>query len=176
VPNSIFDAEHNLKAHAQQVLDVLKARPRLPSSPPSPVPPESLRPCSRRLKAPATSCMAASRPTRRSQDQALGVSQRLLKEQGAVNADVVKQLAAGALERSPATMAIAISGVLAHNPMKRGSSVGLVYFCALAKDKPPTVVKEQFGEQSHGQLLGDALHRAFDLIEGSVSPPARKHA
>ena len=46
----------------------------------------------------------------------------------------------------------------------------------LGPEPPPTVVKEQFGEQSHSQVLKDALHRAFDLIEGGVSPPARKHA
>ena len=40
----------------------------------------------------------------------------------------------------------------------------------------PMVVKEQFGEQSHGQVFKDALRRAFDLIEGSVSLHARNHA
>jgi hypothetical protein len=37
-------------------------------------------------------------------------------------------------------------------------------------------VKEQLVEQPHAQLLQDALHRASDLIECSVLPPARKHA
>ena len=42
--------------------------------------------------------------TKEQKTKALDVSERLLKEQGAVNADVVKQLAAGALNRSPATI------------------------------------------------------------------------
>ena len=113
--------------------------------------------------------------TKEHKTKALGVPWRLLKEQGAVNVDVVKQLAAGALERSPATMAIAVSGVLGPEPDEDGNPVGLVYFCVLAKDKQPKVVKEEFGEQPHDQLLERTLHRAFDLIEGSVSPPARKH-
>jgi nicotinamide-nucleotide amidase len=108
--------------------------------------------------------------------KALGVSARLLAEQGAVNADVVQQLAAGALERSPATMAIAVSGVLGPEPDEDGNPVGLVFFCILAKDKPPMVVREHFGNQPHGQLLEKALHRAFDLIEGSAMAPTRKHA
>ena len=114
--------------------------------------------------------------TKEHKTKALGVAWRLLKEEGAVNADVVKQLAAGALERSPATIAIAVSGVLGPEPDEDGNPVGLVYFCVLAKDKQPKVVKEEFGEQAHDQLLEQALHRAFDLIEQSVSPQARKHA
>ena len=73
-------------------------------------------------------------------------------------------------------MAIAVSGVLGPEPDEDGNPVGLVYFCVLANDKLPKVVKEEFGEQPHDQLLELALHRAFDLIEASVSPQARKHA
>jgi hypothetical protein len=46
----------------------------------------------------------------------------------------------------------------------------------LAKDAPPIVVREEYGEQPHDQLLEQTLHRVFDLIEGSVSSLARKHA
>jgi nicotinamide-nucleotide amidase len=56
--------------------------------------------------------------------------------------------AAGALERSPATMAIAVSGVLGPEPDEDGNPVGLVYFCVLAKDRQPKVVKEEFSEQA----------------------------
>lgn len=100
----------------------------------------------------------------------------MLKELGAVNADVVKQLAAGALERSLATMAIAVSGVLGPQPDEDGNPVGLVYFCVLSRDKSPKLVREEFGEQAHDQLLERTLHRAFDLIEVSVSPHAQTHA
>ena len=46
----------------------------------------------------------------------------------------------------------------------------------LAKDKQPKVAKEEFGKLPHDQLLEQTLHRAFDLIEQSVSLIARKHA
>src|SRR5689334_3950174 len=65
--------------------------------------------------------------------QVLGVSGKLLKEKGAVNEEVVTQLAEGALERSPASLAIAVSGVLGPKPDEDGNPVGLVYFCALLK-------------------------------------------
>jgi nicotinamide-nucleotide amidase len=73
-------------------------------------------------------------------------------------------------------MAIAGSGVLGPEPDEDGNPVGLVYFCVLAKDKQPKVVKEEFGEQPHEQLLEQALHRAFDLIEASVPAHTQKHA
>ena len=99
---------------------------------------------------------------------ALGVSRRLLQEQGAVNADVVKQLASGALERSPATLAIAVSGVLGPERDEDDNPVGLLYFCVLAKESPPNIVREEFGQEPHDQLLKKAIHRAFDLIEAAA--------
>jgi nicotinamide-nucleotide amidase len=176
VTNPLPNTDGKLKEHAQQALDALKA--------------------AKVTIVTAESCTAGSVAallaqaegagdilhggfityTKEHKAKALGVSVRLLKEQGAVNADVVKQLAAGAFERSPATMAIAVSGVLGPEPDEDDNPVGLVYFCVLAKDKQPKVVKEEFGEQPHDKLLELALHRAFDLIEVSVSPHARKHA
>jgi len=176
VTNPLPNTNGELKEHAQQTLDALKAAEVTIVT--------------------AESCTAGSIAallaqgegagdilhggfityTKEHKTKALGVPWRLLKEEGAVNADVVKQLAAGALERSPATMAIAVSGVLGPEPDEDGNPVGLVYFCVLAKDKQPKVTKEEFGEQPYEQLLERTLHRAFDLIESSVSPYARKHA
>jgi PncC family amidohydrolase len=169
VPNPIPKTDEKLKAHAQQALDALKA--------------------ARVTIVTAESCTAGSIAamlaqaegasdilhggfityTKEHKTKALGVPWRLLKEHGAVNADVVKQLASGALERSSASMAIAVSGVLGPEPDEDGNPVGLVYFCVLTNDKHPRVVKEEFGEQPHDELLERTLHRAFDLIEVSVS-------
>jgi nicotinamide-nucleotide amidase len=176
VSNPIWNADKKLKARAQQVLDVLKAV--------------------KVTIVTAESCTAGTIAallaqtegasdvlhggfttyTKDHKTKALRVSARLLREQGAVNADVVKQLAAGALECSPASMAIAVSGVLGPEPDEDGNPVGLVYFCVLAKDKPPTVVKEEFGGHPHDLLLQQTLQRALDLIEAAVSPQARTHA
>ena len=113
--------------------------------------------------------------TKEHKTAALGVSERLLQEQGAVNVDVVTQLAAGALERSPATLAIAVSGVLGPEQDEDGNPVGLVYFCVLVKNAPPKVVREEFGRRPHDQLLEDVIHRAFDLIEGAAKSAGPSH-
>ena len=174
--NPLLNKDRRLKEHAQQALDALKA--------------------AKVTIVTAESCTAGSIAallaqaegasdilhggfiayTKEHKTEALGVPWRLLKEQSAVNADVVKELAAGALERSPASLAIAVSGVLGPEPDEDGNPVGLVYFCVMAKDKQPKVVKEEFGKQPYDQLLELALHRALDLIALSVSPHARKHA
>jgi nicotinamide-nucleotide amidase len=106
--------------------------------------------------------------TKEQKMKALGVSARLLKDHGAVNEEVVRQLAAGALERSPASLSLAISGVLGPEEDEDGNPVGLVYFCALANGKAPLIVRERWGKQAPEQLLCLAINRAFDLIESSA--------
>ena len=166
--NSITNADGKLKQHAQQALDALKA--------------------AKVTIITAESCTAGSIAallaqaegasdilhggfityTKEHKAKALGVSVRLLKEYSAVNADVVKQLAAGALERSPATMAIAVSGVLGPEEDEDGNPVGLVYFCGMAKDGAAHIAREDWGKQSPEQLLQLTIARAFDLIESCV--------
>ncbi len=96
--------------------------------------------------------------------EALGVSAALLKEKGAVNAEVVQQLAEGALVRSPASVAIAVSGVLGPEPDEDGNPVGLVYFGACKRGAAPRIVRETFGQQPREVLLQKTIGRALDLI------------
>jgi nicotinamide-nucleotide amidase len=106
--------------------------------------------------------------TKEQKTKALGVSAQLLEEHGAVNEAVVRQLATGALQRSPANISLAVSGVLGPEEDEDGNPVGLVYFCAMAKDGAGQIAREDWGKQSPEQLLRLAIHRAFDLIETVV--------
>jgi nicotinamide-nucleotide amidase len=106
--------------------------------------------------------------TKEQKTKALGVSPQLLKEQGAVNETVVRQLAKGALQRSPASLSLAVSGVLGPEEDEDGNPVGLVYFCAMAKDGAAQIAREDWGKQSPEQLLQLTIARAFDLIESCV--------
>jgi nicotinamide-nucleotide amidase len=96
--------------------------------------------------------------TKAHKTMALGVSQQVLKEQGAVNEEVVRQLAAGALTSSPASLSLAVSGVLGPEQDEDGNPVGLVYFCCQRSGAQPVVVKEEFGKKPPDQLL-QAHHR-----------------
>jgi len=92
----------------------------------------------------------------------------LLREKGAVNEEVVTQLATGALRHSPASISLAVSGVLGPEEDEDGNPVGLVYFCCVRLGAQPVIVKEEFGEKKPEQLLQLTLSRAFDLIESCV--------
>ncbi|HZT00713.1 MAG TPA: CinA family protein [Steroidobacteraceae bacterium] len=98
----------------------------------------------------------------------IGVSADLLREKGAVNEEVVTQLATGALRHSPASVSLAVSGVLGPEEDEDGNPVGLVYFCCTRLGAQPVVVKGEFGEKKPEQLLQLTLSRAFDLIESCV--------
>jgi nicotinamide-nucleotide amidase len=106
--------------------------------------------------------------TKEHKTAALGVSADLLRDKGAVNEAVVVQLAQGALQRSPASLSLAVSGVLGPEEDEDGKPVGLVYFCCVRSGGEPVVVKEEFGEKEPAQLLQRALNRALDLIEQCV--------
>jgi nicotinamide-nucleotide amidase len=99
---------------------------------------------------------------------ALGVSADLLRDQGAVNEEVIRQLARGALRASPASISLAVSGVLGPEEDEDGNPVGLVYFCCMKSGGEPVVVREEFAKQEPDQLLQLTIARAFNLIESCV--------
>ncbi len=107
--------------------------------------------------------------TKQQKATALCVSRALLEKQGAVNEDVVRQLALGALDHSPATLSLAVSGVLGPAEDEDGNPVGLVYFCAVKRGRAPIVLREDFGERPPGELMRLTIDRAFDLIEAAIS-------
>lgn len=99
---------------------------------------------------------------------ALGVSAQLLAGQGSVNEAVVVALARGALARSAANIAVAVSGVLGPDPDEDGNPVGLVYFCVLSRDGPPTVLRKEFGALPHDVLRRETIQTALDAVEEHV--------
>jgi len=106
---------------------------------------------------------------------ALGVSAQLLRDEGAVNEAVARQMAEGALENSPASMSLAVTGVLGPEEDEDGNPVGLVYFCCLVRGRSPAVAKHDFGKHPPDQLLQDAIGRAFDLIQSCIADlPAKQ--
>src|SRR3954469_21184906 len=54
--------------------------------------------------------------TKEQKGQALGVDSGLLREAGAVNAEVAIEMAEGALQRSRASLSLAITGILGPDP------------------------------------------------------------
>jgi len=59
----------------------------------------------------------------------LGVPRAVLKREGAVSEAVVRAMAAGALERTGATIAVAVTGIAGPGGAVPGKPVGTVWFC-----------------------------------------------
>lgn len=73
--------------------------------------------------------------------QTLGVDEELLSREGAVNAAVAAQLCTGALSRSGADIALAVTGVLGPSEDEDGNPVGLIYWGSVRKGDRPRVVQ-----------------------------------
>lgn len=102
--------------------------------------------------------------TKANKAMALGVDDDLLEQQGSVNAEVVRELAAGALSRSPADLALSVSGVLGPSPDEDGNPVGLVYFCCQRRGQNPIHLRRDYGAQPHDTLRRKAVLDALDTI------------
>jgi nicotinamide-nucleotide amidase len=85
-----------------------------------------------------------------------------------VNARVAEQMAEGALARSPADIALAITGVLGPAPDDDGNPVGLVCFATLRRGGAPHTVRRDYGEREHDTLLRLAVTDALSMLAHTV--------
>jgi nicotinamide-nucleotide amidase len=99
---------------------------------------------------------------------ALGVDSELLKRDGSVTAEVVRQMVHGALSRSPADLALAVSGVLGPSPDEDGNPVGLVYFGCGHRNSPVAVSRKNYGPQPHDVLRHRVVMDGLDLLGHST--------
>jgi nicotinamide-nucleotide amidase len=102
--------------------------------------------------------------TKDNKTMALGVSRELLEQKSSVNAEVAKQLACGALERSPADIALSVTGVLGPEPDEDGNPVGLVYLACCRRGGAPNVVHKDYGDRPHDELRRAVVRDALDLL------------
>jgi nicotinamide-nucleotide amidase len=102
--------------------------------------------------------------TKAQKASALGVGADLLNDVSSVHPKVAIAMAEGALERSEADIALAVTGVLGPEPDEDGNPVGLVYFCCTRRGEAPKVRESRFdGEPDH--IRHAVVLEAFGLIE-----------
>jgi nicotinamide-nucleotide amidase len=99
---------------------------------------------------------------------ALGVPAALIHEQGAVSREVAVALAIGALERCPADLAVAVTGVAGPDPDPDGNPVGLVYFAVGQRGRPPLDRKRTFPNLGRASIrqaaVAEAVHFLIDVV------------
>jgi nicotinamide-nucleotide amidase len=97
----------------------------------------------------------------------LGVPATLLEKHGAVSAEVVQAMAEGALRRSEADIAVAVTGIAGPTGGTPEKPVGLVYF-GLAKKDTQTQVLQRNLSQTREVFKNTATQVALDLIRRAL--------
>jgi nicotinamide-nucleotide amidase len=107
--------------------------------------------------------------TKANKIKALGVSADLLKEKGAVCREVAVAMAVGALARSPADLAVSITGVAGPDPDEDGNPVGLVCITLARTDDEPQHIERHYGnigrDEVQAHAMADALAELIHVLE-----------
>src|SRR4051794_29437069 len=111
--------------------------------------------------------------TKEHKQVALGVPEELLRAKSAVCEEVACAMAQGALARSSADLAAAITGVAGPEPDEDGNPVGLVHFAAARRGGPTLHQERRFGDIGRGELLYQAVMTALDLLERNAAARVR---
>jgi len=98
----------------------------------------------------------------------LGVPAALIADEGAVSEAVARAMAEGALARSGATIAVAVTGVAGPGGGSAEKPVGLVWF-GLAQRGMPTAAEQQVFPGDRAAVRAATVARAFALIAARVA-------
>ena len=105
--------------------------------------------------------------TNESKQEMLGVQAATLETYGAVSEQTVHEMALGALNKSQASIAVAISGIAGPSGAMPGKPVGTVCFAWAQRDGGVRTCREQFSgdrEQVRRQAVACALNGIVDLL------------
>jgi len=107
--------------------------------------------------------------TKEQKTHALGVPAQLIEASGAVSEPVARAMAQGALDRSDAHVAVAVTGVAGPSPDEDGTPVGIVHFAAARRGGKTLHLRRAYGDIGRGPCryaaAKDAMHLLADAIE-----------
>ena len=98
----------------------------------------------------------------------LGVPEATLMQWGAVSAETARAMAEGALRRSAADLAVAITGIAGPDGGTAEKPVGLVHFAGARRGGPVHLVEKRFGLLGRGAVRLAAVETALDLLEAAA--------
>lgn len=100
----------------------------------------------------------------------LGVDTALIAAHGAVSEPVARAMAEGALARSKADMAVAITGVAGPGGGSAAKPVGLVHFGLSRRGTPTRHRERRYGDVGRQAVRLRAVEDALALLEEAVQP------
>jgi nicotinamide-nucleotide amidase len=100
----------------------------------------------------------------RAKQKMLGVSAATLTRHGAVSAETAAAMAKGALKKSRADIAVAITGIAGPGGGSRKKPVGLVHFAVAARDGPIVARRRLYGAIGRGRVRERSVAEALNLL------------
>ncbi|WP_342154832.1 nicotinamide-nucleotide amidohydrolase family protein [Methylorubrum sp. SB2] len=98
----------------------------------------------------------------------VGVPAALIAAHGAVSEPVARAMAEGALGRSLADAAVAITGIAGPGGGSADKPVGLVHFALALEGAPTRHIERRFGGPGREEIRRLAVEQALALFEGAV--------
>jgi len=98
----------------------------------------------------------------------LGVPMGLIAEHGAVSEEVALAMAAGALARSRAGIALSVTGIAGPGGGSKEKPVGLVWFGLALDGQQPLAMRRVFEDRGRASIRIAAVNAALDLALASL--------
>jgi nicotinamide-nucleotide amidase len=102
--------------------------------------------------------------TKEQKTSALDVSPALLRDKGAVCGEVARAMAEGALRRSPADLAAAITGVAGPEPDPDGNPVGRVCIAVVRRGNTTEQIERNYGNRERDEIRACAIADALNAL------------
>ncbi|MCZ7596298.1 MAG: CinA family protein [Hyphomicrobium sp.] len=100
----------------------------------------------------------------------LGVPADMISRHGAVSEEVARAMAQGALKRTPAHIAISVTGIAGPDGGSPGKPVGLVYLAVAVHGEEPRVRECRFGNIGRCEIRLSSVRAAIELLRTAVKP------
>jgi nicotinamide-nucleotide amidase len=94
----------------------------------------------------------------------LGVGRETLARHGAVSEETARAMAAGALERSNASIAVSITGIAGPGGGTAEKPVGLVFLACMRRGGVPSLSKLELGNRGRSAIRLAAVTKALELV------------
>ncbi len=102
--------------------------------------------------------------------ESIGVDPALIAEHGAVSAEVAKAMAMGALTRSRADVAVAVTGVAGPGGGTPAKPVGLVHLAAARRDNTIVPSELRLGDIGRAEVRLASVREAVRLVDEIAGP------
>jgi nicotinamide-nucleotide amidase len=97
-------------------------------------------------------------------DELLGVPAELIAAKGAVSEEVARAMAMGALLRSDADLAVAITGIAGPDGGTAEKPVGLVHFAGARRGRPVLHRVQRFGDAGRAVIRLNSVREALRIL------------